>query len=296
MILIRILACTLLLVLSAPSQAMTALFYQPQKSDQTIPTEKWSSIFKSVRNNGFDTLVVQWTQYGDFLSEDKDREWLVKVLTQAKVAKLKLVIGLNADPEVFTKLKQAPAGLEIYLQKNYENDRKLITFWRQSSLIENTIGWYLPLEVDDREWREQDRRMILKQFLDRELQQINSISNKDVYISSFFTGNMTPQNYAQQLAELKAGTKLKIWVQDGSGTKKLTRSERSLYLQDISDCKANTMDGLIFEIFVQTEHDQSFTAEPLKPADLIRNLKLRSPCKRDSVFFELRYLVNLKTQ
>ena len=296
MILIRTLTCALLLLLSAPSQAVTALFYQPQKSDQTVSTEKWNSIFKSVRNKGFDTLVVQWTQYGEFLSEDKDKEWLVKVLNQAKEAKLKLILGLSADPEIFAKLKQAPAGLEIYLQRNYESDRQLLAFWKQSPLIENTVGWYIPLEVDDREWRDQDRRMILKQFLDRELQQINSSSAKDVYISSFFTGNMTPQNYAQQLADIKAGTQLKIWVQDGGGTKKLTASERALYLQDISDCKANTMDGLIYEIFEQTQHDQSFTAEPLKPTDLARKLKLRAPCKRDTLFFELRYLLNLKTQ
>lgn len=296
MILIRILACTLLLLISAPSQAMTALFFQPQMSDQTISIDKWNSIFKNVRNKGFDTLIVQWTQYGDFLSEDKDMAWLAQVLNQAKIAKLKLVIGLSADPEVFTKLKQAPAGLEIYFQKIYENDRKLIAHWNQSSLIENTIGWYLPLEVDDREWRDQDRRNILKKFLDRELKQINFISTKDVYISSFFTGNMTPQNYSQQLTDLKDGTQLKIWVQDGGGTKKLTSSERLLYLKDISNCEASTMDGLIFEIFEQTQHDQSFAAESLKPAALARKLKLRAPCKRDTVFFELRYLLNLKTQ
>jgi hypothetical protein len=275
---------------------MTALFYQPQKSDQTVSIEKWGSIFKNVRNKGFDTLVVQWTQYGEFLSEDKDKEWLIKVLNQAKEVKLKLVIGLSADPEIFTKLKQAPAGLEIYLQKNYESDRKLLAFWNQSPLIENAIGWYIPLEVDDREWRDVDRRMILKQFLDRQLQQIHSSSVKDVYISSFFTGKMTPQNYAQQLADLKAGTQLKIWVQDGGGTKKLTASERELYLQDISDCKANTMDGLIYEIFKQTQHDQLFTAEPLGSADLAHRIKLRAPCKRDTLFFELRYLINLKAQ
>ena len=296
MILIRTLACTLLLLISAPSQAMTAIFYQPQMSDQTIPAEKWSSIFKNVRNKGFDTVVVQWTQYEDFLSEEKDKEWLVKVLSQAHRAKLKLILGLSADPEVFAKLKQAPAGLEIYLQKTSGRDKKLIDFWKQSPLMENIIGWYLPLEVDDREWRDQDRRTLIKQFLDKELQQIKSVSSKDVYISSFFTGNMTPQNYAQQLADLKAGTQLKIWVQDGGGTKKLTSSERALYLQDISDCKANTMDGLIFEIFEQTQHDQSFTAEPLKPVELARKLKLRAPCARDTIFFELRYLLNLKTQ
>lgn len=296
MILVRILACSLLLLLSMPSQAMTALFYQPQKSDQTISIDKWNSIFKIVRNKGIDTLVVQWTQYGDFLSEDKDKAWIIQVLNQAKIAKLNLVIGLSADPEVFTKLKQTPAGLEIYLQKIYENDRKLIAHWNQSSLIENTIGWYLPLEVDDREWRDQDRRNILKKYLDRELKQINFISTKDVYISSFFAGNMTPQNYSQQLTDLKNGTQLKIWVQDGGGTKKLTSSERLLYLQDTSDCKANTIDGLIFEIFEQTQHDQSFSAESLQPAELAHKLKLRAPCKRDTAFFELRYLLNLKAQ
>ncbi|MFM2030019.1 MAG: hypothetical protein RL517_1211 [Pseudomonadota bacterium] len=294
MILIRSTLFSILLLLAFPSQAITAIFFQPQASDQSTPLEKWTPIFNELHKKGFDTLVVQWAQYGNSENEEKDREWLIQVLTKAKNANLKLILGLSADPDVFNKLQQTPATLEMYLQKTYERDQRALLSWTKSSLIDSSIGWYIPLEVDDREWRAQERRTLLKQFLDREVKQIQLISKNPVYISSFFTGNMTPINYSKLLTDLKIGIPLKIWVQDGGGTKKLSSQERSLYFQELNNCNANVADGIIFEIFKQTEQDQTFTAEPLRPAELAKKLKFRAPCNRDSIFFELRYLIDPK--
>lgn len=293
-ILIRSTLFSILLLLALPSQAITAIFFQPQASDQSTPLEKWAPIFNDLRKKGFDTLVVQWAQYGNSENEEKDREWLIQVLTKAKTANLKLILGLSADPDVFNKLQQTPATLEMYLQKTYERDQRALLSWTKSSLVDSSIGWYIPLEVDDREWRDQERRTLLKQFLDREVKQIQSISKNPVYISSFFTGNMTPINYSKLLTDLKIGIPLKVWVQDGGGTKKLSSQERSLYFQELNNCNANVADGIIFEIFKQTEQDQTFTAQPLRPAELAKKLKLRAPCNRDSIFFELRYLIDPK--
>lgn len=293
-ILIRSTLFSILLLLALPSQAITAIFFQPQASDRSTPLEKWTPIFNELHKKGFDTLVVQWAQYGNSENEEKDREWLIQVLTKAKTANLKLILGLSADPDVFNKLQQTPATLEMYLQKTYERDQRALLSWTKSSLVDSSIGWYIPLEVDDREWRAQERRTLLKQFLDREVKQIQLISKNPVYISSFFTGNMTPINYSKLLTELKSGIPLKVWVQDGGGTKKLSSQERSLYFQELNNCNANVTDGIIFEIFKQTEQDQTFTAEPLRPAELAKKLKLRAPCNRDSIFFELRYLIDPK--
>lgn len=292
MIIRTFILCIALLV-PLTSHAITAIFYQPQAVDQTIPIEKWRTIFSSAHNKGIDTVVVQWTQYGDFLQSDKDMDWLKQVLLQAKSAKLKVIMGLSADPEVFTKTQQAPAGLEVYFQKSLDGNKRLLSNWITSPLMDNVIGWYIPLEIDDREWRDHERQAILKRYLDRQISQIKELSSKPVYISSFFTGNMTPNNYGQMLSNLKEGKQLKIWVQDGGGTNKLSASERSLYLNTISNCKAKISDGLIFEIFTQTQHDQIFTAESLTPKLLSSKLKQRAPCKEDSLFFELRYLTNL---
>lgn len=296
MILIRSTLFSILLLLALPSQAVTAIFYQPQATDQSVDLDKWVSIFTNLRTRGFDTLVVQWAQYGTSANQKKDQDWLIEVLTKAKQANLKLILGLSADPDVFSKLQQAPATLEIYLQKTYERDRQALLAWRASPLIDSIIGWYIPLEIDDREWRDQERRTVLKQFLDREVKQIQLISENQVYISSFFTGNMTPSNYSKLLTELKSGIPLKVWVQDGGGTNKLSSQERSLYFQELNNCDTNVADGLIFEIFKQTEHDQTFTAKALKPTELAKKLKLRAPCNRDSIFFELRYLIDPKKQ
>jgi hypothetical protein len=291
---IRALILCIALLLPITSQAVTAIFYQPQTADQSISMEKWRTVFSSIHKKGIDTVVVQWTQYGDFLSTEQEIEWLKEVLFQAKSAKLKIIMGLNADPDVFSKTQQAPAGLEIYFQKSLESNKHLMSKWMTSALMDGVVGWYIPLEIDDREWRDAERRSILKRYLDRQSEQIRSSSPKPIYISSFFTGNMTPDSYSQLLQDLKSGNALKIWVQDGSGTNKLTASERSLYLNTISNCKTRVVDGVIFEIFTQTKHDQVFAAESLSPASLASKLKQRAPCKEDSLFFELRYLINLQ--
>lgn len=291
---IRALILCIVLFIPISSQAVTAIFYQPQAADQSISMEKWRTIFSSIHKKGIDTLVVQWTQYGDFLSADQETEWLKEVLLQAKSVKLKIIMGLNADPDVFSKTQQAPPRLEIYFQKSLESNRRLMSKWIASPLIDDIIGWYIPLEIDDREWRDTERRSILKRYLSRQTEQISLSSPKPIYVSSFFTGNMTPDSYSQLLKDIKSATAVKVWVQDGSGTNKLTASERSLYLDTIANCKLKVADGVVFEIFTQTKHDQAFAAEPLNLASLASKLKQRAPCKEDSLFFELRYLINLR--
>ena len=100
---IRALILCIALLLPITSQAVTAIFYQPQTADQSISMEKWRTVFSSVHKKGIDTVVVQWTQYGDFLSTEQEIGWLKELLFQAKSAKLKIIMGLNADPDVFSK-------------------------------------------------------------------------------------------------------------------------------------------------------------------------------------------------
>jgi hypothetical protein len=166
----------------------------------------------------------------------------------------------------------------------------LVDYWKKNIPEDKLAGWYLPLEIDDRAWRDPKVFAILKTHLGEESQKIHSLSEKPIYISSFFTGNMSPNDYSKMILSLQQTSGLHIWIQDGAGTGKLNRSERALYLRPLTKCGSPTASGLIFEAFKQTQHDQTFAAEPLPPKLLEQRLKLRAPCRLDSVFFELRYL------
>ena len=52
-----------------------------------------------LRLQGFDTLVLQWTRYGDAFTQPEQRALLFKRAAAAQQAGLKLIVGLNADPE-----------------------------------------------------------------------------------------------------------------------------------------------------------------------------------------------------
>ena len=278
------------LLLPLSTMAVTAIFYQPQESDKQIAPQEWQSIFHLLKKKGFDTLVIQWTQYGDFLKSAENQTWLKERVDQAAAEKLQLIIGLSGDPEMFNRLKEPSAASEDYLMRLRRADLLLVENWKKNVAQDKIVGWYLPLEIDDRAWRDPQAFDILRKHLREEIQRIRMQSEKPIYISSFFTGNMSPDDYSKMIASLHEITGLHIWIQDGAGTGKLNLSERALYLTPLTKCNAPIASGLIFEAFKQTQHDQTFAAESLPPQLLAQRLKLRAPCQLDSAFFELRYL------
>ena len=292
----RYLLAILLCCLSITAKAgdIRGIFYQPLNSDLAIPIENWPTIFSAAKNKGFNTLVIQWTSYGSSFSSQANQDWLKDRMTQASQAGLKLVIGLQGDPEIFTRLKQPPAALGSYFRRMNQGNVELATKWTQTLPINLIDGWYLPLEIDDRQWREEPARVELTKYLVRQVAELKNVMPVPVFISSFFTGNMTPERYAGMLEGIESQSKVRLWIQNGSGTNKLTESERELYLGAVSNCVSFNVNGFIFEIFRQTQADHQFAAVPLGPLEMSKALMQRSPCGGDNVFFALNYLVDFK--
>lgn len=282
------------LSLTAKAGDMRGIFFQPQNSDLAIPLENWPAIFTVAKKKGFNTLVIQWTSYGDSFSSQTNQEWLKNRMTEASQAGLKLVIGLEGDPEIFARLKQPPSVLGSYFRRINQNNIDLATQWTKAIPLAMIDGWYLPLEIDDRQWREESTRAELTKYLVRQVAELKEVTPVPVFISSFFTGNMTPERYAGMLEGMQAQSKVHLWIQDGSGTNKLTDSERELYLGAVTRCTGFKVNGFIFEIFRQTQADHQFSAVPLAPIEMSKALRQTSPCGGDSIFFALNYLIDFK--
>lgn len=284
----------ILLAVPGISSASRAIFYQPQLRDLDVQAGNWPTIFQAVRNQGIDTLIVQWTSYGDVLSKNDTQQWLKSRLEDAITAGLTLVIGLHADPELFTRLEQPTNVLGDYFRKQRQLDTDRARYWL-SVLPGNKIsGWYIPLEIDDRRWREQNAFAVLNEHIQSEAKALQAIGDKPVFVSSFFAGNMAPQQYAEMLSRLKKDSPIQILVQDGRGTGKLSPRERELYLDTLSQCNEPIADGIVFEIFRQTHHDKEFQAQPLPKNERNEVLKMRAPCNKETVLFSLRYLIDLQ--
>jgi hypothetical protein len=184
--------------------------------------------------------------------------------------------------------------LEPYFLKNTEKNIILAKGWLSALPQHSIVGWYLPVEIDDRRWRATDDQIVLAKQLSRDVTALKAINNQPVYITSFFKGNSDPNAYKLMLNTLMRSTHLKIWVQDGVGTQALLPAETGLYLRDLASCDASPLAGLIYEIFRQVGADHQFKAESLPARQLTTALLQRAPCRGDSIFFSLRYLINFR--
>lgn len=289
----QILFATLFCLLSITAQAegIKGIFYQPQQSDLAIPVEQWPQIFSTAKKKGFNTLVIQWTGFGDVFASSQKQAWLKDRIMEARQADLKLILGLSGDPEIFTRLKQPPSIVGSYFRKMNQANVELAILWAKTLPAGSVMGWYLPLEVDDRQWRSIPAREELTKYLIRQVNDLNKVLPLPVYISSFFAGNMTPESYAAMLENMTKQSNIHFWIQDGSGTNKLIAAERKLYLDAVGNCKGYSATGLIFELFIQTQPDLEFTAKPLNTLEMSKALKQTSPCNGDNLFFALNYLI-----
>lgn len=299
---IRTLIAALLLgglLLGAPSaQAMNAVIYQPQNRDRQVSTAQWQTLMQQLKTMGMDTLVLQWTRYGDAFASEEDQQWLQRQARIAHAAGLQIVVGLYADPDFFARQQQPDAALGNYLNRLRSEDRAQAQRWLEAADSVPVSGWYISAEVDDVNWRAPERQALAKNWLQRERLELQMLSRQPVYISSFFAGNMSPQGYSALISEL-SGSGVQFWIQDGRGVGKLSGAERALYLQSSAGCtldnraaSASTTtpaSGVVYEIF-RALPGQQFHAEPAYPSDaaVLRSIP---PCAgKDSVLFSLRYL------
>jgi len=294
---IAVLVLLLTLALSASAaQAMRAVFFQPQLKDMEIPEQRWPQIFASARALGMDTLVIQWSAYGSVLTGAREEAWLTQRVEEAASAQLKIVMGLYADPDMFAQLDSSNDLLEGYLLPYLEKNRRLAQRWSALLPPDQLVGWYLPLEIDDRRWRDPKALEILTHYLTREVRQLSVVKEQPVYVSTFFRANMSPGGYREMLTDLHRKTGIQVWVQDGRGTAPLSTNEINLYLRTLTDCKQPAVSGVVYEVFKQTGPDQAFKAEALPLAQRKLALKQTAPCGLGTVFFSLRYLVEFGGQ
>ena len=275
----------LLLALASPfASAMKAVFWQPQLRDSSVTAARWQALMADLRHSGFDTLVLQWTAYGDAFTDDAQRAALQQRADDARAAGLKVIVGLHGDPEFFQRQAQSGAARTHYLARLRVADIIRAKAWQG-----RVDGWYISAEIDDLNWRSRAVREQLVDWLTSTRRQLAGISPVPVYISSFFAGNMTPDGYRQLVADV-AGAGIKVWVQDGRGVDKLTAEERQRYLTASAGCGGSApASGVVYEVFRMLP-GSAFHAAPLSAPELSARMKQGSACGKDSVYFSLRYL------
>jgi len=272
---------------------MTALIYQPHRADMLLPEQRWSKIFKQVRQQGFDTVVFQWTRHGQTFASNTEQQWLQRRLLDASAAGLDLVVGLYADPNPRSVDQLANSQVLAYARHTAALNQALAAHWQSVLPAQHLVGWYLPFEIDDKRWRDRQAQTALIAWTGRDVGLLSEQFGLPVYQSAFFTGHATPVRFTALLNTLTAGTSVRLWVQDGRGTLSLTTAEAALYLETLTTCPTPAVHGVIYELFKQTSPDERFTASALSIEQQQAALQQAAPCDGDSVFFSLRYLIDL---
>lgn len=285
-----------LLATTTHVSAAVSIIYQPLLAHMAIDETAWPKLFQQVRRSGIDTLVFQWTSHGDAFTAGAEAAWLEQRAQDALAADLNLIIGLSADGDTFQRLEQPSAVLPAYFRKIREKDRALVSKWQQLIPDERLSGWYLPLEIDDKRWRLGVDQDALIDYLQHTSAEINGLDSRKrtIIISSFFTGQMSPQRYAVLTHQIHDRSGINLWIQDGAGVGNLTTAERSLYLTTLTQCNTNQspkVQGVIYELFKQVKSkNHTFVAKPLDTAAQTKTLRVRAPCRLDTSYFGLNYL------
>lgn len=120
------------------------------------------------------------------------------LLTLGEQYQINLHIGLYADPDFFTKIKQSPKALQVYLKRLRVLSLQQAESIKQLSQTSSSLaGLYFYEEIDDVNCRDSIRRQLLQVHVQKEYQQVRALfPDKQIAISTFFTGRMTPERYA----------------------------------------------------------------------------------------------------
>ncbi|NVZ50451.1 DUF4434 family protein [Pseudomonas sp. B6002] len=270
----RLMLVFCLLMISAQTLfAAERVFYQPLNSDAALTPRQWQQIWQASAKSGVDTVIVQWTAYGDDARFGGAQGWLANSLRQAQAQGLKLVLGLYMDPAYYQRIQELDsAGLAAYwraqLGRSLQQYQRLREDWKLPA-----TGWYLPMELDDLHFQAADRRTELQ----RQLLDLRRQLDAPLHISAFSAGKLAPAVFGQWLGEL-ATAGIQPWAQDGAGTGRLPLLVRNTYLSALP-CPV----GVVREAFRQTSAEgQPFRAEPATPAPA-------AGCHPNAVF-ALRYL------
>lgn len=285
---------TLLLLCPLWAQAFSAVIWQPQLRDQQISASQWQQLMQRLPAQGIDTLVLQWSQYGDTFSQNADQQWLLARTKAARAAGLRLVIGLYADPEFFERQKQPDAAVGDYFNRLRAHDRQLAAQWLKALGAQSISGWYLSAEIDDLRWRTPQSQQALLQWLQQSRADLKQIADKPLAVSSFFVGNMSPEDY-RQLIQTLSSSGVKVWVQDGAGVARLDPAVRQHYLDPLLHCPSPAAAGVIYERFRPHADGKGF--QPLTTVQGNNTAILPAAavgCAGDSLVFELRYLPQSK--
>ncbi len=263
--------------------AADSTFLQLWNRDAGRPATDWYRRLSDLAELGVREIILQWTRYGltDFYHGGKDL--LAPVLEAARRHNLKVVVGLQYDPEYWSMLDRPPEALARYLARR--GRRVALQTGELARRIQRlrgadvVSGWYIADELDDETALDPVRYRALAGYLRRIVQAVrHSGLDRPVRVSGFSNGRTAPARSAALWRQLLAESGVDVFLfQDGIGAGKLTLTTLPAYLSalDAEFPRHGLQFRVVTELFRQKKGEAGrFEARPAPYNRILRQLDL----------------------
>lgn len=183
----------------------------------------WVDEFNDMQAVGIDTLVIQWSAYGNqahYPSQLFGTDWMTDtaldvIFREAAARNMKVIVGLSMD-DSWWKGAFSDEDIQAEIERNRAIANELWELYGKSPAFG---GWYIPHEIDDIN-RGDALRNRLVQFLRSLSDHLHAISpGFPVTIAPYFGRNMSVAQYERWWTYVlsRAGIDI-LMLQDGVGT------------------------------------------------------------------------------
>lgn len=195
-------------------------FIQPWRSHLELSAQDWQRHMALAQSLGCRQIVVQWAGlYGS----GGDADWNVpdsvmqQIFSSAAGAGLQVRVGLPYHSG-WWKALQAPdlATLDAFLATTLDNARSYLQAapWARQP---NFAGWYLPYELEQFHWAQDDRQQRLCSWLAALVAAASAGTAQVTAISTYFSRLQTSGSLPQLWTRILEQVPLRPMVQDGVG-------------------------------------------------------------------------------
>ncbi|MCU0578601.1 MAG: DUF4434 domain-containing protein [Desulfobacterota bacterium] len=255
------------------------IFLQPGTDNLARDEAYWRTLFQKLRKENMDTLFLQWSAekgrvFADLELENHEKlPFLEKIFQAARESGLKVFLGLYQET---TYWRQIPAPLDVlenfFYLRAAANERLLEQVHKKFGQDAALAGYYIPDEIDDLNWRTEDRIGLYNGYLKLMVERIRKVDpQRPVAVSSFFRSRTAPRIYAENVFAILKDTGINwLLVQDGAGENNPAEPYRSLYLEKVKESKPQGIElAVILEIFTRTSREGEPFAAVAAPRERI---------------------------
>lgn len=248
-------------------------FLQPTTDQLEWDGSRWERLLDRLQAAGVGTVVMQWTEHGvvSFADDRDGRPSLAaELLERAGDRGMGVWLGLHEDGDWWSRVDGPRDSLVPYLRERRHRSLSLARRLRPLAAEHDAFrGWYLPEEVDDRNWRREDRTGLLRRHLDALADSLHAVTpDRPVAVSGFTTGSSTPEEVRGFWSRLLGQADVDaVFFQDGVGTGVLTLERLPAYLEAVRGA-ADARDREL-RVVVELFDDRGEGGAP-HPADLDR--------------------------